>query len=210
MRFELPGIREAFDMFPENIVKRAARSTVNKVGGSTKTTAKEEIRKRWNVPAGELENRITYSAARMDSLEVVVSFGGKSLSLTYFGAREVRGMRVRSVKKKAIVTKSARRMAAAGPLPMGVIEEARKGKSVLLSKAFMQRMKSGHIGVFVRIKGQKTKGGKKDAIMERNVISIASMLNQPEVYGAVVSRTEDRLHVVFPHELEFYLGEAGL
>lgn len=209
MRFELPGIREAFNMFPENIVRRAARSAVNKVGGSAKTTAKDEIRKRWNVPAAELEKRITYSSARLDNLEVEVQFGGKSITLSYFGAREIRGMRVRSRKKNTIVSKSARRAAASGPLPMGVMEEARRGKRVLLSKAFMQRMKSGHIGVFVRVKGKKTKGG-KDAILEKNVVSIATMLNQPEVYGAVITRIEERLLVVFPHELEYYLGSAGL
>lgn len=210
MRMELKGIDDALSFLPEGIVYKAARRAINKVGPSAKAVVTEEVSREWNIPAGELAKRLTVKLGAMTNLEYLLLVSGRSVALTYFGAQEIRGMRVRTVRRGAIVSRSAKRLAKAGPLPMGVVEEAKKGRRQTLAKAFFQKMKSGHAGVFVRIKGQKMKSNpKKDYIQAKSVVSVASMFSQARVNGLIIIRVEGRWDVVWPHELDYAISEAG-
>jgi Prophage minor tail protein Z (GPZ) len=201
MRFELPGIREAFNVYPEGIVKKAARSALNKVGPSARQTAMDQIRKIWSIPEAVLRERMGYVLSRIDNLEVVITFSGESIPLIYFNVQQFRGVNVTKLTKKGAFKTSRSRLV--GPRFNGVQLSIIKGENSYLPHAFLARMESGHVGVFVR------KGRKRYPIRHKAVISAASMLEQERVQQPTIERIEDRLMIVFPHELEFYLNGGG-
>lgn len=200
---ELKGVDAALQSLDPKIVTRAATASLNRTVQSGKTAASEEIRKDWNVKKSDLDPRITIRPARAGDMKAVITISGKSMSLSYFGARQITGTRVLTRSGKGIKSgKVTRGMRAAGPVPRGVNVQVLKGKdTALLRRAFLAKMKkSGHIGVFRRV------GKDRLPIAEKNVVSIATMASKPAVMERLVKRIEERWASEFPHQLEYYLG----
>lgn len=203
---ELKGVEEARRMYDPSIVKKATKAALDRTAQSGKVEASEEIRKVWNVKKSDLDPRIRLTPARMGDLSAQIIISGKPMSFSYFGARQIMGMAVRSRSGKNIKTgKLTRGMRAAGPVPQGVLVQILKGKeTALLRSAFMSKiMKSGHIGVFRR------QGRARLPIEEKNVVSIATMANRPEVMDSIVRRIQERWLTEFPHQLDYYLGQTA-
>lgn len=189
-------------------VRSAIKSAINKVSVSAKALASSEIRNVYNVPKAVLDQRLEVLRARVENLEAEIVFGGKSISLSYFGARQITSSRSITRKKGEFVSKGL----FVGPtrrgkdLSAGVSVEVIKGRRTLLKSTFMAQMKSGHIGVMERIPGKMMKKKKKQAIREKAVVSIASMISKAEVYDHVVQKIDEDLEQKFLHELDYYLG----
>lgn len=206
----LEGIKEAMEKYNPATVRRAARAAIDRATKSGKSIASEEIRKDWNVKKSDLDPRIRTTPPRIDDLRGEISITGKSMSLSYFGARQISGATVRSRVGNNLKTgRVTRGMKAAGPLPSGVVVQILKGKdTVLLRNAFMAKVKSGkkgasHIGVFRR------STNKRLPIYEKNVISVASMAAKPEVLRRVTDRIIERWQVEFPRQMEYFLSRGA-
>ena len=73
------------------------------------------------------------------------------------------------------------------------------------SKAFVAKMKSGHIGVFERMKGTKTKGG-KEKMAELYGMSIPSMIKSQDVAFAIQSKGQKYLEAQVQKEIRRVMG----
>jgi hypothetical protein len=196
--FTCTGFKEAMDAATEetiNDVKAAMRSAMNKVISSVRTLTSAEIRKIYNVPKNILDARLTMFTARINNLAAELVIGGKSISLSYFGARQFTRNRV-ITRTKGTQRKSAYKF-------QGVEVEVIKGRRTQLKSAFMQTFKSGHVGILIR------KGKGRYPVNVKAAISIASMFEQIDINDAIVAKIEADLEAKFMHELEFYLGRGG-
>ncbi|TLM66032.1 MAG: hypothetical protein FDZ69_07565 [Deltaproteobacteria bacterium] len=182
------------------IVKRAARSTINKVTKSAKAVIVEEIRKHYNVPEQVLRKRINTLLAKMWDMRGELTVGGASVSLSYFGARQQAGQMITTRKNmkdgsglKSVKGRGLRHF-------QGVSVQVVQTHSTLLRRAFMVQVKSGHVGIFVR------RGKGRYPIEHKASISIASMFETAGVSSAVAAKIEADLERVFEHELAYYQG----
>lgn len=73
------------------------------------------------------------------------------------------------------------------------------------SKAFVARMKSGHIGIFQRMKGKKTKGG-KEKLAELYGMSIPNMIKSKEVAFQIQSEGQKYLEAQVQKEIRGVMG----
>lgn len=197
MRFEFRGFQESLDAASESTiqdVRAAVRSTLNKVIRSAKSLTSTEIRKVYNVPKAVLDQRLEVFTVRINQLEAELVVGGKSVSLSYFHARQFRGSSV-ITRAKITTRKRASKF-------QGVEVEVVRGQRTRLKSAFMQRFKSGHLGILTR------KGKSRYPILVKSAVSLASMFSQVGINDAIVRKIDADLERVFWHELEFYLGRG--
>jgi hypothetical protein len=132
------------------LARKAAALAINDAAKSVKSAASRDIRGKFNIPKNRLDPRIRIGRATPDRLQAAVTMQAAPIPVSQFGARPV------------TVTRR--------PLRRGVSVAILKGaKRKRLKGAFLQTMKSGHVGVFVR------KGKARLPIIERKVISPVSM-----------------------------------
>ena len=123
---------KALDGMGERVIRRAAARALNRVASQVRTQAAREIKDRYRIGTRLMSKYITVARrASGSSLYVEVKAEGRPLPLMAFQARQTR---------------------------KGVTVEIVKGNRVLMRRAFIARMKSGHEGVFARASGQG-KGG---------------------------------------------------
>lgn len=218
--FECVGFAEAVAQATDetiDAVNAAMRSAMNKVLKSGRTMVSTEIRNRYNVPKAVLDERLELFEGRMNNLQAVLTIGGRSIPLSYFGMIANKG-RTRSTVKLAksshgvhgVLQKQTMKRSES----MGISFEIIKGRRTTVTRSMFAAVmpNSGHIGVFHRgtgvIKGrEKSKGEKhKQRIYENAVVSVATMFNQIQVNAAIVAKIDADLEATFKHELEFYLN----
>jgi len=209
-RAEMKGFSEAVEAYGVKTVTRAANSTLKKVAAAGKTVASEEIRNRYNIKKSDLDPRLEVSPPRANNLTAEITISGKGTSLSYFSAKQTVRNRVITRGKtdgKASLKTSTRKRSAEF---QGVTVEVEKGKRTQLKGAFLARMISGHVGVMRRVTGKwMKKNERKQAIEEKQVISIASMVQNGQVEPKVIKRIEQAWETTFPHELEFQVRKGG-
>ena len=196
--FTSTGFGEALTAATEETigdVKAAIRSALNKVVKSVKVMTSTEIRKRYNVPKAILDARLELYSAKMKDLEATLSIGGRSVSLSYFNAKQTNRNVVTTRKKTTIRKRNAKFQ--------GVEVEVIQGKRTQLKSAFMRTFRSGHVGIVQRV------GKSRYPIRVKNAISIASMFERDEIGDQVAAKIEADLERTFLHELEFYLNRGA-
>lgn len=207
----LEGIKEALAQFDPKIVKQATRASIGRAINSGKALVSDEVTKVWNVKRSDFVNRIIITPPRMDDLKGVITISGRGMSLSYFGAKQFVVNKVIIRGKQGLQTKTLKRAAKF----QGVEVEVRKEQKTQLRSAFMATMQNGHVGVMRRTskKAMKSRANMKgplhkQAIVEKGVVSVASMVNQAEVMANVTKRIEERWSKEFPHQLEYYQQRA--
>ena len=187
-------IDRALEWLPEKMVRPAARMALNDTGRQATTAAKGKIRERYNITAGLLNQRvwIGYFASNQN-LQLEIASAGRSIDLTYFGARWVRGNRV--------VTRTSTKTFKRARGTAGVFYEAERGKPGHLPNAFIARVEAGksggsHMGVFVR------KGDTRLKIVNKNMISVASMFDRDDVQEAIRRVVDEKFPERFSHHIE--------
>jgi hypothetical protein len=174
-------------------VKAAIRSTLNKVIKTARSMTSGEIRKIYGVSKKTLDERLAVVTARAGIAEAGLTIGGKSVSLSYFNAKQFAGSTV-ITRKGATKRKRISKF-------QGVEVEVIKGKRTRLKNAFMQRFKSGHLGILTRV------GKKRYPVRVKSSISIASMFEKAAINDAVIAKVDVELEKQFWHELEYYLSK---
>lgn len=201
---ELKGIEEALKIFDPAIVDKAIQSSLIRVLSSGKTSISENIRNIYNVKKSDLDPRITLDKSRISDNEAAIIVGGRSMSLSYFGAKQILRNITRSRSSQGgILTKAISKKAKArGPMPYGVQIEVFKGKPIILKKVFIGQMNrsSGHVGVFRRLFKSRL------PIDEKAVVTFATMVNNKMIMPVVLQRIADRWEIEFANNLEFHSG----
>lgn len=208
---KLEGFKEMLAMLDEKPVRKAACEALKKVAASATTIVSAGIRERYNVKKSDLDPRIEVKLPQTGDLTAVMIISGKGMSLSYFGARQFVVNRVITRGKGGLKVVTRKRSAQFQGTEIEII----KGRRTQLKSGFMASMKSGHIGILRRdpngvIKSRQKYAGTKHAekIVEKRVISIATMYKNSNVQPAVLLKVQEQWGKVFPHELEFQLSKS--
>jgi hypothetical protein len=191
---KLEGLERAMGMFEERIVGRAASQAINETVRGVRTATGKEIRKEWNIKAGDLNRKLrAIKMAMAGDLEGIVEAKSAAFSLSYFGAKAYKG---RMVQTRTLGKRLKRASRKGGVF----VRIKRSGGTTHLPKAFMAAVKAGkggsyHIGVFHRV------GKPRLPIVERKVITVASMFNQEPVQDAALKTIDD----VFPRRFNHHI-----
>lgn len=181
MTLRLEGLDRLKRRLDPKKVERAAVSAINRAAKSTLSEASNIIRneKGWKIPKRDLDPRFSIKQARKGELQAVLTprttKGKASIALTYFGAKEVRRTKAGVLTKQrskegGLVAKRQKRTKAPGGVTVQVLKG---GKKAHYPKAFIARMRSGHVGVFRRTSELDDKGRPK--IAEVKVITVKTM-----------------------------------
>lgn len=198
MSFSCKGFADAMQQATEETiddVRSAMSSAMNKVLKSVKTLVSTEIRKRYNVSKAVLDERLDLFEGRIKNLQAELTIGGKSVSLSYFGARQTLG--------NQSITRTKTTLKKSHAANQGVQVEVIKGRRTLIKSAWLQQLWTGHVGILKRM------GKGRYPIMVKSAISIASMFEQTDINDAIVAKIDEDLERVFWHELEFYVERGG-
>lgn len=150
---KLEGIDEALKAFDPQKVITAARQAINRTADSTRTEASRLIRSEYNIKATRLNQYLKVDAkASGNELSATITGKGRGLALSYFDAKQEG---VIANKKGFRYTRKAQRT---GNLRRGgavtTLVKLAGGRKIVNdkydNKPFLAKMKSGHIGVWVR------------------------------------------------------------
>jgi hypothetical protein len=192
---KLEGIEEARRMFDPKVVNRAAYQAINETVRGVRTATGKEIRKEWNVKAGDLNKKLrAVKMARYGDLEGIVAAQSGSFSLSYFGAKSYKGNTVQT-------RTSGRRMKRASGKGGVYVKIKRSGGVTHMPNAFMAAVRAGkgsasHIGIFHRVGKGRLK------IIERRVITVASMFGKPAVQAAATKTINNTFSRRFNHHID--------
>lgn len=208
---KLKGYEDAVEVWGTKPVRKAAVSTLRKVCKAGVTVASEEIRKAYTVKKSDLDPRLKISLENYNTLVAVITVSGRGMSLSFFNARQFAVSKTVTRGKKNTLRVQTRKRSSKF---QGVEVEVEKGKKTRLKSAFLAQMKSGHIGVMRRESGSVMKSRSKskgplhrEAIAEKQVISVATMVVNTKVQPAVLRRVQDQWEKTFEREVAFFVGK---
>lgn len=192
---KLEGIKEVRRIFDEKVVNRAARQAINETVRGVRTATGKEIRKEWNIKSTDLSKKLrAIKMAKAGDLEGIVQAKGASISLAYFGAKAYRGRMVQT-------RTSGRKLKRASGKRGVYVKTRRSGGATHLPTAFMSAVRAGkggsyHTGVFQRA------GKSRLPIVERRVITVASMFAQKPVQAAATRTINNTFQRRFNHHID--------
>lgn len=199
IQIKLEGVEEALRAFDPKHVEKAAALGINDTVRQVRTATSQEIRKTWNVKAGDLAKKIkAVKMARNGDLNAIIEARSESFSLSYFGAKSFQG--------KLVQTRNMGRKLKRVSRKQGVFVTIKKGEAQThIPQGFMAAVRAGkgdsyHIGVFER------KGKDRLPIVERRVITLASMFAKPEVQKAAAEKVNEVWPRRFQHHLDRLAG----
>ena len=196
INIELVGYEGALRLFDPRAVNKAARLAINEAGRAARVAGANQIFKHWSLKRGDINKKLSLSLARGDGLTARLTVASESFSLTYFGAKQFSGARVIS-RQKGTVNKKRRSSKS------GVYVRVTRGGSIQhLPSSFIARMKSGHVGVFVRPNKQSRH------IVERALITVPSMFHQDKVMTPVRRAIGSTWSERFAHHLDRLTGPS--
>ncbi|MBP7527129.1 MAG: phage tail protein [Syntrophorhabdaceae bacterium] len=203
---QLLGIKEALAMFDPQKVVAASRKSVERVSSSAITHASREIRTEYNIKAKDLRKFLRMSTRPKGySIEAVITGTGLGLALAGFDAKQTG---VKTAKGGFQYTKRATRSGwqrYGGDVTVRV--KVSSGRKVVSgkygNKPFIARMKSGHLGVWVRQSEERL------PILQLFGPGVGGLFGSKRI----MESTEKHINEIFPkefhHNLDYYLGRKS-
>jgi hypothetical protein len=182
------GLREAKELLGRipGAVERAEIRAVNRAAKAAKTSLVREILSRYNIKRDRVEETISIFGAGAGHPFASVASRGRPRVLSYFRTRP-------NVESGP----PFRRPGA------GVWAQVKKGEGGNIPHAFLARMRSGHVGVFLR------PGSGDYPIDQRSGPSVPQMAGNRDVVVTVEERAMGILDRTFLHEVRRALGRRG-
>jgi hypothetical protein len=149
---------------------------LNRTADGLKTDAGRKIRERYSVTLKALSPAFSIRRATTADLVARVSASGRPLPLIGFAARQNK---------------------------RGVSVAVRKGSRKTLAHAFIARMPSGHVGVFMR------RGKARLHIDEKFSVSVPGMFGAKEVQAALEGLVRARFDKEMDHNIQFMVSRRG-
>ena len=173
------------------VLRKSINATIRHVSSDIGKQAK----KKYIVRQPEIKKTLHIKKASNQDLTGVVSSGADQKVRLYGFV----------VKPKEVITDPAAKPEAY----MARLKKRIKAKKLTgssdRSKAFIAQMASGHIGVFQRQKGRRTRGG-KEPLAEMYGMSIPSMIRDKEVALEIQEEGQKFLHAQINKNIERVLG----
>jgi len=128
IKSNLEDVRKRFGTLAKDVEEKATVSALNRTATTVRAAAVREIRAEYpGLKAGAIRDELKITRARRDQLEAIITLKGDRIPLIDFSARQTK---------------------------KGVSVQIKRGRK-LIPHAFIATMKSGHKGVFVRVKSVK-------------------------------------------------------
>ncbi|MBW1712587.1 MAG: phage tail protein [Deltaproteobacteria bacterium] len=162
-------------------------AALNDTAKKTRTEVRKAVRTRYNVKAGRLNKALSTVKAKPQSLEAKVVARSQVIGLIHFGARPSRPAAEGARRPKKGVSFTVTRQAGRSMIP----------------GSFVARMKSGHLGVYVR------KGRARLPIQEKFGPAVPSMVGHEDVISQVAPRIDAILEANVRRRLNLALVKAG-
>lgn len=199
LTFTVTGIEDAIKNFDPSIVQKAVTRSLNELARKAVTATKQSIREKYNIKQQDLsENSSGHSriklmlASRGDNTATII-IGGRPISLAYFGAKQTVGNKVITAKK-GYKTKRAAKF-------QGVTVSVLKGQPARLRRAFIAVVRAGKDGIHT---GVFTRTGRGRSIMEKNVVTIATMFNNSTAEDKIKRIVNREFGAIFARNLDWY------
>lgn len=200
---ELKGVNEALRVLDPQKVISAARKSVDRVSSSAITHASQKIRTEYNIKAKDLKRFLRLSTRpKGNSIEAVITGVGRGLALSSF---DVKQTGVKTTKGSFHYTKRAiqngwRRYG--GDVTVRV--KVASGRKVVLgkygNKPFLARMRSGHLGVWVR------KGKDKLPIEQLFGPGVGGLFGTQAIMKSTIKHVNETFEKEFQHNLNYYMS----
>lgn len=180
-------------------VKQAAASALNRAATTVRKEAKQHIRKNFPLLRPSfLQNAIHIFTANPDYLKATLHASGKRIELREFmvnkgGKRVSKKARGKLAGKRAPIRVFVRRS-------YGV--QLLKGKPTLKGLPFVQRMASGHVGIFQRT-GRWALNTDNTEITELYSIDVPGAFGQRQIFEAISITAQRRFAELFFRELKW-------
>lgn len=173
------------------VIQRAINNTIKQVSKDVGNEAK----KVYVISQTEVKKTLSTKKATKRDLTGIVSSSDDKKPRLY-------GFKVQP--KSVIVNPADKPEAYAARIKKRVKEKPLTGNQER-SKAFVARMKSGHIGVFERMEGRKTSSG-KEKLAELYAMSIPNMIKSREVAFEIQSKGQTYLQTQVQKEIRRVMG----
>jgi hypothetical protein len=155
-------------------MRRGISSALNKVMSKASTSASREVRKVYNIKARDIKQRTKIIKANINRAIASFSIEGSRMKLLLFGARD--------------------------EYPKGVTVMIKKGSRKRLRSAFVAKMPSGLLNVFIRTTEKRL------PIKSLRTLDIATMYNV-EGEKAVEKIFNNEYLKIMEHEIDFRLSK---
>ena len=203
VEIRLEGYERMLRIADPKVVNSAASKALGSAVRDGRSTAADGIYRRYNIKKADINRATKAVKARRTNEGYTASIyaKGRPMSLTYFGAK---WFRPRSVTTR---TKSTLRKRNTGK--SGVYTQIMRGGEVTHKPhAFIAAVSTKsdsifHTGVFERLAGSHMRSNpKKEALIERKLITMASMFNRQDIMQPTVERIEQTWNKEFPRLLD--------
>jgi hypothetical protein len=202
---ELKGYYELRRKLDPKVIDTAAKIAMNSAAAGGKAEAARQIYQRWNIKKRDINRALKALKTSRAGGHAIITVKGRPMSLTYFGAKWHRGMSVMTRHKSTLRRRASGRS--------GVfVDIMRGGQTTHKPHAFIAAVRTKradihHIGVFERIPGSRMLSNpNKEAIVERKLITMASMFGQRTVMDPTIERVEEILDEEFPRLVSVLFG----
>ena len=200
IKFEPVGLDKALKSLDPKHVTQAAYRAINDAARASRTEASRRIREKFNLPASRVNQEVkTIKLAKRSDLSATIQAQGRPIGLTNFGARWVRN----AASGSRTTTKTKSTFSKRKSKNTGVNVRILKGKTTRLPSAFIGRGARG------KVKGagslhvfQRVDKGKGSYLINKSVITLPSMMKQPDVMKNLIKKAETTLERRFWHHLE--------
>jgi|GEM_PF-4666901 len=208
MSIKIDGIERLQSNLKPETFKKAYNATINEIVNGALSKSRTQIKKKWNIDlkndggtwkfqnktTGETKKRsgtirIIKATNSRGYVEIIVTGEPINLSLFSFSYNE-EVQNKKTFKQKRAVAKRAQKDANRGKVRVKII----KTKTTTLPKSFWATMKSGHKGIFTRIKSSRK-------IVENRTITPTSMFKQIDFESILKKDISEKIAGRFSHNL---------
>ncbi len=187
---KMEGVDRAKRALDPKLFDRASRLALNEAERKARVEAKKEIRAKWNIKATKANQEVkNIKKARNSDLTAIIQAKGRPISLTYFGAKEIRD----TSRGVLVQTGTRGRIQSRARGQRGVTVQIIRGRRTHLPKAFIATTKNASVRVFERM------GKSRLPIESKSTITIASMFDQAKVQKATVKAAQSQFLKRFAH-----------
>jgi hypothetical protein len=203
LRIQLMGIKELREAtyLDQQKVGRGINSAINKMSSQLRTEAVRIILEIYTLPAARARQYIRVTQrARGERYEAIVVGRGQGLALSYFNVRQVG---VAASRKAIRYTRKAGTLKTGARYGGDISYEVVRGKKEILTtdpKAFLAKMKSGHLGVFHR------SGKGRTPIVEEFRVGVGLALGSKKTQDRLDLYVNDKFPAILEHEVLFALN----
>ena len=201
IEIKLKGLDELMKSLNPQTISRAASLAINEAAKQARTEASSSIREKFNLPAARVNAEVrNVSLSTTRNLTAIIRAQGRPIGLTAFGAKWTRNVGGKARTSTATTSSVGKRQAKA----TGVTARIQKGTMTRLPNAFIARGRRGKVdgAGAMQVFQRKDLSRWDSPLINRAVITIASMMGNQRVLERMIKRASEVLDRRFAHHIE--------